>query len=203
MTQRQLSKRNMIGIAVLVAMGLGPLAALSIGERVADEETLARAQAGARNFEPPDRYPDSAFGLPKLTGAAAETTVNNFGTDSSLFSDYRKAVQESDFGEVLEGPGPFTVFVPVDDAFAQLSDAQRKDLFGDKDKLVQLLSDHVVLGRLSATDLIQMDRVDTLGGRAIPIDQGGNAMSFGNADIIKTNLVAGNGVVHIVDGLNL
>jgi len=42
-----------------------------------------------------------------------------------------------------------------------------------------------------------------IAGRTVPIDQGGRAMSFGGADIVKTNLVAGNGVVHIVDALNL
>ena len=60
-----------------------------------------------------------------------------------------------------------------------------------------------VRGRLSATDLLQLRQVDTIAGRTVPIDRAGSAMSFGSADIIKTNLVAGNGVVHFVDGLNL
>jgi uncharacterized surface protein with fasciclin (FAS1) repeats len=203
MTEQQLSNRNMMGIFVLIAMGLGPLAALSIGKHVADDETIARAQAGAKNYEAPDLYPDSAYGLPTLTGAAAETKVDDITANSALFSDYRRAVQESGFGDVLNGPGPFTVFVPTDQAFAQLSDAQREDLFKDKNKLVKMLSAHVVQGRLSATDLLQRRHVETIGGRSIPIDQGGKSMSFGSAAIINTNLVAGNGVVHIVDGLNL
>ena len=203
MTNRDLSKRNLLWIALVLAMGLGPLAAFSLGQRFADEETLARAEAGGKNYEPPDLYPDSAYGLPQLTGAAAETTVRDVTANAALFDQYRRAVDDSGFGKVLEGPGPFTVFVPIDDAFARLNDSQRDALFADKDKLVQLLSDHVVRGRLSATDLLQLRQVDTIAGRTVPIDRAGSAMSFGSADIIKTNLVAGNGVVHFVDGLNL
>jgi len=203
MTKRHISQRNLLWTAVVLAMGLGPLAAFSLGQRFADEETLARAEAGGKNYEPPERYPDSAYGLPELTGAAAETTVRDVMADAALFDQYRRAVEGSSLGDVLEGPGPFTVFVPVDDAFERLNDSQRDALFGDEESLVQLLSNHIVRGRLSATDLLQLRQVDTIAGRSVPIDSAGSAMTFGSADIIKTNLIAGNGVVHFVDGLNL
>ena len=203
MTKRDTSNTNRLWVAVIIAMGLGPLAAFTFGQRYAGEETMARAEAGERNYEPPDRFPDNAYGVPKLTGAAAETTVRDVTADTPLFDDFRRAVQDTGFGQVLEGPGPLTVFVPTNKAFEQLGKTQRQDLFGNKDKLRQMLSDHIVRGELTATDLIQRNQVKTLGGTTVPINHGGKSMSFGSADIVKTNLAAGNGVVHIVDGLNL
>ncbi len=202
-TQSNPGRRNLIWIAVMLAMGLGPLAAFSIGERYASEETMARAEAGRRNYDPPDRYPDAHYGLPDLEGEAAETTVRDITGNSALFEQYRAAVEQAGFGDVLEGPGPFTLFVPLDDAFTELPDAERQSLFEDDDKLLRMLSNHVVVGRLSATDLLQRRHVDSIGGQRIDIDKGGQSITYGNADIVQTDLVAGNGVVHIVDSLNL
>lgn len=203
MTKHDTSNRNFIWIAAVLAMGLGPLAAFSLGQRFADDETMARAEAGDRNYEPPNLYPDSSYGLPELTGKAADTTVRDITANAGLFDDYRRAVADAGFGKVLDGPGPLTVFVPTDHAFDRLDESQREKLFSDEGKLVAVLSNLVVRDRLSATDLLQRERVQTIGGKSVPIDTGGKSMSFGSADIIKTNLVAGNGVVHIIDGLNL
>jgi uncharacterized surface protein with fasciclin (FAS1) repeats len=203
MTEHENRNRNVVWIAAVLAMGLGPLAAFSIGQRYAGEETMTRAEAGHRSYEAPDRYADAYYGLPELEGAAGRTTVRDITADSALFEHYRDAVDRSGFGKVLEGPGPLTLFVPVDHAFAQLSESERNALFADSDRLVQMLSNQVVRGRLAATDLIQRDHVDTIGGRRVALEQGGHAVSFGDADIVKTDLVAGNGVVHIIDGLNL
>jgi uncharacterized surface protein with fasciclin (FAS1) repeats len=198
-----MTSRKLIRLGIILAVVVGPLAALSIGKRVADEETLARAEAGARNYEAPDRFPDASYGLPELEGAAAETTVRDITDGAALFDRYSSAVKQAGFGDVLEGPGPLTVFVPTDHAFAQLSESERQGLFADSDKLVQMLGNHVARGRLSATDLLQREHVDTLGGQRIALNKGGRGISFGDADIVRTDLVAGNGVVHIVDGINL
>lgn len=203
MTQHQHSNRNRVWIAAVVAMGLGPLAAFSLGQRFADEETMARAEAGDRNYDPPGRYADAYYGLPELEGAAAETTVRDITGGSALFDRYSSAVEQSGFGDVLEGPGPLTVFAPTDHAFARLSDSQRQRLLDNKDKLTQLLSNHIARGRFSATDLLQREYIDTIGGERVALERGGQSLSLGGANIVKTDLVAGNGVVHIVDGLNL
>ena len=198
-----MTSRKLIRLGIILAVVVGPLAALSIGKRVADEETLARAEAGARNYEAPDRFPDASYGLPELEGAAAETTVRDITDGAALFDRYNSAVKQAGFADVLEGPGPLTVFAPTDHVFAQLSESEREGLFADSGKLVQMLSNHVARGRLSATDLLQRDHVDTVGGQRVTLGNDGQATTFGDADIVRTDLVAGNGVVHIVDGVNL
>jgi len=198
-----MTSRKLIRLGIILAVVVGPLAALSIGKRVADEETLARAEAGARNYEAPDRFPDASYGLPELEGAAAETTVRDITDGAALFDRYNSAVKQAGFADVLEGPGPLTVFAPTDHAFGQLSESEREGLFADSGKLVQMLSNHVARGRLSATDLLQRDHVDTVGGQRVTLGNDGQATTFGDADIVRTDLVAGNGVVHIVDGVNL
>jgi uncharacterized surface protein with fasciclin (FAS1) repeats len=176
---------------------------LSFGSRYADEETLARAEAGDRNYDPPGRFADAYFGLPKLTGAAAQTTVLDITENDALFQTFMQALETANMTQVLEGPGPMTVFAPTDMAFQQLTQVEREALLESPERLVEVLSRHVVHAELSATDLLQRERVNTLGGEAMQIDRGGTAISIGNADIVQPDLAAGNGVVHIVDALNL
>lgn len=203
MTKDTLYKRNLMAGGLLLVIALGPLAAFTLGNRFADEETLLRAEAGDRNYEQPGRYPDRFFGLPELVGAAAGTTVLDVTRGDALFEQFNHALREADFRDVLRGPGPLTVFVPTDEAFRKLPEQQRRQLFDNKEKLVQLLSNHVVRDRLAFTDLRVRDQVETIGGETVPITFGGSELGFGSADVIKPNLVAGNGVVHIVDSLNL
>lgn len=204
MKQETLRKRNRIGLAAVLVIALVPLALLTLGPRFATEEMEQRAEAGDRNYDPPGRYPDSAYGLPEVTGAAADTTVADVTRDNALFEHFNEALQQAGFEQVLSGPGPLTLFAPTDDAFDALPAEQRDALLQDRERLTALLSNHVIRGKLSATDLLQRDQVQTLGGETVPIDTGGGpAISFGKADIVKADLVAGNGVVHIVDSLNL
>lgn len=203
MTEQSLYKRNLTALGLLLVIGLGPLAALSFGSRYADEETLARAEAGDRNYDPPGIFADSSFGLPNLAGAAAQTTVVDITENDALFDDFSRALEMANMKEVLQGPGPVTVFAPTDMAFQQLPQAERKALLEDPSRLVDVLSRHVVHAELSATDLLQRDEVETLGGESVQVDRSGTAISVGGADIVQSNLAAGNGVVHIVDALNL
>ncbi|WP_295878522.1 fasciclin domain-containing protein [uncultured Thiohalocapsa sp.] len=203
MTEESMKKRNLTGLALLLVIALGPLAALSFGSRYADEETLARAEAGDRNYDPPGIFADSYFGLPKLVGAAAQTTVSDITEHDALFQTFTQALETAGMTEVLQGPGPLTVFAPTDKAFRDLPTAEREALLNDPGRLVDVLSRHVVHAKLSATDLLQRDQVKTLGGETMPVSRGGTAITIGGADIVQSNLAAGNGVVHIVDAVNL
>jgi uncharacterized surface protein with fasciclin (FAS1) repeats len=204
MTQDSLTKRNLTGLALLLVIGLGPLAALSIGSHYASKETLMRAEAGDRNYEKPERYPDWSYGLPNLVGAAAGTTVLDVTRGSALFDNFNHALSKAKFKDVLRGPGPVTVFVPTDDAFEKLSPQQRQALFNDQNRLTDFLSNHVVRGKLAATDLLRRDQVQTLGGKIVPVGGTGDAaIGFGDANIVQSDLAAGNGVVHFVDSVTL
>jgi uncharacterized surface protein with fasciclin (FAS1) repeats len=201
MTEKQpFYKKHRNALIVILVLGLGPLTALTFGSKYADEETIERAQAGAENIEPEDRY--EGYELPDETGGLGEGTVLDVTADNAVFEQFQRLVKEAEMTDVLKGTGPFTVFVPTDEAFANLSEERKQSLMNDRAEMKDLVSNHIVRGLLGAADLLQKQQVETLGGRDVKIGSGGR-LSFGDAEIVKSNLVAGNGVVHVVDALAL
>lgn len=197
MTEKQpFYKTHRNALIVVFILGLGPLTALTVGSKVADEETIARAEAGDRNMPPEDKF--EQYEPPTAAGAAAERSVVTVIDDSAPFQPFYALVKKADMAEVLDQGGPYTLFAPADDAFEGLSEQRRQELM-DSANATDLVSAHVANGRIVATDLLEMDSVDTLGGRSFSVGNGGD-LSIGNAEIIKSDLVAGNGIVHVVDG---
>jgi uncharacterized surface protein with fasciclin (FAS1) repeats len=197
MTEQSFYRQHRIAILIALVLALGPLTALTLGSMYADEETLARAEAGDRNMEPVDRYGD--YELPTAEGEAASLSVVDVIDGAKPFDRFHGLVQRSDMAGVLDGPGPFTLFVPVNDAFQGLTQQQRDALTGDQTRIVELVSAHVARGRMAATDLMQKERIETLGGESFGVGESGH-LGIGDAEIIKADLIAGNGVVHVVDG---
>jgi uncharacterized surface protein with fasciclin (FAS1) repeats len=101
--------------------------------------------------------------------------------------------------EVLKEDGPFTLFVPTNSAFDALPEEQRQALMQDQQALIDLVSNHVVRARLGITDLLQADQTESLSGKALGLSAPGAQLSVGGAEIVQSNLVAGNGIVHVID----
>ena len=131
--------------------------------------------------------------------------------------------------ETLSGPGPFTIFVPTDAAFDQLSNDQQDKLFADPGKLAKVLKYHVVPGYYSADDLLDRLFLKTLEGLRLrvwsdvsevplgeaEIDTGSDALNFIASDtvttsvresitingghVIRANVIADNGILHVID----
>jgi uncharacterized surface protein with fasciclin (FAS1) repeats len=183
-------------IAAMLVIALGPLTALTFGSKYADEETLRRAEAGDRNYDQPGPY--ASYQPPEAVGEAADSTVLDITSHSALFERFQQAIDKAGMSDVLSEDGPFTLFVPTNEAFADLPADTRQGLMQDPQALVDLVSNHVVLGRLAATDLIRSESAETLSGESLALTSRGQ-LSAGNAEIIQSNLVAGNGIVHIID----
>lgn len=188
-------------VAFALVLALGPLTALTFGSKYADEETLARAEAGDRNYDSPG--PFAAYDPPKAVGAADGSTVLDITRDAALFSDFERAVEQAGMLQVLKEDGPFTLFVPTNSAFDALPSERRQALMQDQQALVDLVSNHVVRARLGITDLLQADQAETISGKPLELSAPGAQLSVGGAEIIKSNLVAGNGIVHVIDRLIL
>ena len=154
MTQKSIEKRHRIAIPVVLALALGPLTALMLGSKFADEETLARAEAGERNIDVTDRYRD--YQMPTTEGRASDVSVADVIDDGKPFDRFHQLVEQAKMTDVLDGPGPFTVFVPVDQAFDNLSQQRKEQLMGNRSDKIDLVSAQVARGRLSATDLMQI-----------------------------------------------
>ena len=100
--------------------------------------------------------------------------------------------------DTLKGKGPFTVFAPTDEAFAKIPKADLDALLKDKTKLTAVLTYHVVPGKVMAKD-VKAGQVKTVQGSNITISTSSGNVSVNNAKVVKTDIVADNGVIHVID----
>ena len=115
------------------------------------------------------------------------------------FTTLVAAVKAAGLVDTLKGPGPFTVFAPTDEAFAKLPAGTVDALLKDPDKLKKILLYHVVSGKVMAADVVKMKRAKTVEGAFLKIHvMGGNVM-VDNANVVKTDIVCDNGVIHVID----
>jgi uncharacterized surface protein with fasciclin (FAS1) repeats len=99
--------------------------------------------------------------------------------------------------ETLKGKGPFTVFAPTDEAFAKIPKADLDALLKDKAKLTAVLTYHVVPGKVMAKD-VKAGKVKTVQGSELTVATMGG-VTVDNAKVIKTDIAASNGVIHVID----
>ncbi|MEP0765657.1 MAG: fasciclin domain-containing protein [Fimbriimonadia bacterium] len=109
------------------------------------------------------------------------------------------AVQKAGLVETLKGDGPFTVFAPTDEAFAKVPKATLDALLNDKAKLTQVLTYHVVAGSVKASDVVKLKSAKTVNGQSLSISATKNGVKVGNAKVLKTDISASNGVIHVID----
>jgi uncharacterized surface protein with fasciclin (FAS1) repeats len=141
-------------------------------------------------------------------GARAEQTNKDIvetAVAAGSFKTLAKALQAADLVDTLKGQGPFTVFAPTDEAFAKLPSATLSDLLKaeNKKKLQRILTYHVVSGRVSSSDVVQLRTAKTVSGDTIDITADGGTVMVDNARVVKTDVQASNGVIHVIDAVIL
>jgi len=117
---------------------------------------------------------------------------------AGTFKTLATALQAAGLVEILKGPGPFTVFAPTDDAFAKIPKADLDALLKDKAKLTAVLTYHVFAGNANSADLKALKDLSTVHGGRIKIDAS-KGLRVDNATVIKADVPASNGVIHVVD----
>ncbi|MDR7423550.1 MAG: fasciclin domain-containing protein, partial [Armatimonadota bacterium] len=118
---------------------------------------------------------------------------------AGTFKTLVKAVEAAGLVQTLSGPGPFTVFAPTDEAFAKLPPGTLDTLLRDRQKLSAILTYHVVAGRVLAADVTKMSSARTVNGQAITITVKDGTVMVDNARVIRTDILASNGVIHVID----
>lgn len=113
------------------------------------------------------------------------------------FKTLASALGAAGLVETLKGKGPFTVFAPTDEAFAKIPKADLEALLKDKTKLTAVLTYHVVPGKVMAAD-VKAGKVKTVQGSDITVTTTGGVM-VDKAKVIKTDITADNGVIHVID----
>lgn len=187
-----------------LTMALGPLAALSLGSRYADEETLARANAGRDNYTPTTSL--AAYGPSGSAAAvpeyARDKNVVDILAGSGVFGTFAQAIAAAGLSDRLSGLEGYTLFVPSEEAFTKMANSDRAALLNDRNKLSAFLDEHMIPGRFTATDLMTMGQATTKAGTTVDVGPSARYdghVGVGGAEVIKTNLFAANGIVHVVD----
>jgi uncharacterized surface protein with fasciclin (FAS1) repeats len=135
-----------------------------------------------------------------LAGFAAQAAdIVDTAVSAGSFKTLVAAVQQAGLVDTLKGPGPFTVFAPTDEAFAKIPKAQLDALLKDKAALTKVLTYHVVPGKVMASD-VKAGKVATVEGESLTLGtQGG--VSVDRAKVVKADIVADNGVIHVIDSV--
>ena len=114
------------------------------------------------------------------------------------FNTLVQAVVAADLVSTLKGDGPFTVFAPTDEAFSKLPAGTVEGLLKDIPALKNILTYHVVEGDVKAADVIKLTSAKTLQGAEVAIDAA-NGVKINDATVIKADVLADNGVIHVID----
>jgi uncharacterized surface protein with fasciclin (FAS1) repeats len=148
--------------------------------------TLASAQANAK-------------------GMATSKTIVEIAAENGNFSTLVAAVKAAGLVETLQGNGPFTVFAPTDAAFAKLPAGTVDALLKDKEKLASILTYHVLAGKVMAGDVVRTNgaKPATVNGQALDITLKGGKVYVNGAQVVTADIVASNGVIHVIDSVVL
>lgn len=127
--------------------------------------------------------------------------IVDVAVENGSFTTLVAAVQAADLVDVLKGKGPFTVFAPTDEAFAKLPEGTVEMLLKpeNKDKLVSILTYHVVPGKVMAADVVKLDKAATVQGQDVMIKTSYGKVKVNGANVVATDVKASNGVIHVID----
>lgn len=114
------------------------------------------------------------------------------------FSTLLTAVKEAGLVDALKGEGPYTLFAPTDEAFSKIPEEKLNALLKDKKALTAVLTYHVVPASVPSGQVIQLSSAKTLQGQSVAIDTS-NGVKINNANVIKTDIMASNGIIHVID----
>lgn len=127
--------------------------------------------------------------------------IVDVAAENGSFTTLVAAVKAAGLVETLKGDGPFTVFAPTDEAFAALPEGTVDMLLKpeNKDKLVAVLTYHVVPGKIMATEVMKLNSAETVQGEAVMIAIDDGNVMINNAKVAMPDVEASNGVIHVID----
>ena len=133
------------------------------------------------------------------SSAAMAADIVDTAVSAGSFNTLVAAVKAAGLVDTLKGPGPFTVFAPTDAAFAKLPAGTVEALLQDPEKLKAILTYHVVSGKVMAAQVAKMKTATTVNGGPVMINAKGGKVMVNNAHVIKADIAADNGVIHVID----
>jgi uncharacterized surface protein with fasciclin (FAS1) repeats len=146
-----------------------------------------------------------SFSLTASAGSMDKKDIVDTAVAAGNFKTLAAALNAAGLIDTLKGPGPFTVFAPTDEAFAKLPAGTVDELLKPEnhDKLVAILTYHVVAGKVMAKDVVKLHEAKTVNGKDVKIMAEGGKVMVDNANVIKTDIACSNGVIHVIDSVIL
>ncbi len=139
--------------------------------------------------------------LALVAASAQAKDIVETAASAGQFGTLAAALEKAGLTETLKGQGPFTVFAPTDAAFAKVPKAQLDALLADREKLAAVLTYHVVPGNVMAKD-VKPGKVRTVQGSELTVSTA-DGVKVDAANVVKTDIVADNGVIHVIDSVVL
>ena len=140
----------------------------------------------------------AGISLTLALGAAHAADIVDTAKSAGSFNTLVTAVQAAGLVDTLKGPGPYTVFAPTDEAFAKVPKDKLDALLKDKQALTAVLTYHVVPGKVMAKD-VKPGQVKTVQGSPVSLTAADGKVKVNDANVIKTDVGADNGVIHVID----
>jgi uncharacterized surface protein with fasciclin (FAS1) repeats len=125
-------------------------------------------------------------------------TIVKVAREAGTFKTLLAAAVAADLAETLSGEGPFTVLAPTDEAFAKLPEGTVKGLLEKPEELKKILLHHVIAGKVMSSDVVKLTEAESMLGQKLSIDAS-DGVVIGGAKVIKADVSASNGVIHVID----
>jgi len=142
-----------------------------------------------------------ALGGTSLQAADAPADIVTTAVNAGSFKTLAAALQAAGLVETLQGPGPFTVFAPTDEAFAKLPAGTVETLLKPENKgqLVSILTYHVVPGNVPASEVVKLSNATTVNGQRVAVAVEGSSVKVDQAQVVTTDIACTNGTIHVID----
>ena len=148
----------------------------------------------------------SLFALTSIAVAADKKDIVDTAVEAGSFKTLAAALEAADLVEALKGEGPFTVFAPTDEAFAKLPEGTVETLLKpeNKEQLVAILTYHVVSGAVPSETAVTLEKATSLSKKDIALEVKDGALTLNDsAKVVKADIEASNGVIHVIDAVIL
>lgn len=128
------------------------------------------------------------------------TDIIETAIKAGSFNTLVKAVEAADLVDILKSSGPFTLFAPIDQAFARLPEGTLDSLLQDIPKLKKILTYHVLFGDVRTDNLLELTEAETVEGSVVVIDTS-HGYKVNQAIVVTPDIIADNGVIHVIDSI--
>jgi len=116
-----------------------------------------------------------------------------------IFNKFLEWIFKTNFADILDGRGPFTVLAPVDEAFESLNAEELRKIEADPEVLSEIIGQHIIIGSLNTAEINDMDELPTMANQTLAVEMHNEGLIVGAAKIIQPDIECSNGIIQVID----